>query len=415
MPTVDLRTRADDNAVVVDPTTFLDEQLPALLEANGGEAGTAASRLGLAPLTLDVDGDALTFGVDEGGLVVHHGAGDALVVALDQAAFADLVQDVSSTFGIQMIGRAEIRRGDVDRFVAWEPVLRCLLDGRAVYEPGSIAFRDHDGGPLDLHRSFAPDDDPAEIAHFLAEAGFLHLEGVFTEAEMAEVAAEQDEAVAAAERDDGASWWARTEVDGWYPSRILGFNQKSPTLRALLHDDRFTRIGTLTDDRYRQRDPDVGDSAEALLKKVGVVEGISDVSWHKDCSMGGHSRHCCALTVGISVTGAGRDNGELGAVAGSHRANVVPLGSEGLDLPRVPLPTRTGDITVHCSCTLHMSRPPVSTERRVVYTGFDLAPRPGDDRDQLTPAERRRQRASLNERVRDQQGRGPMRTATFDL
>ena len=109
-----------------------------------------------------------------------------------------------------------------------------------------------------------------------------------------------------------------------------------------------------------------------------MVEGISDVSWHKDCSMGGHSRGCCSLTVGISVTGAGRENGELGVVAGSHRANVPVLGVDGLDLPRVPLPTRTGDVTVHCSCTLHMSRPPVSAERRVVYTGFGLAPRPGD-------------------------------------
>ena len=36
--------------------------------------------------------------------------------------------------------------------------------------------------------------------------------------------------------------------------------------------------------------------------------------------MGGHSRHCCGLVVGISVTGAGPENGELGAVAGSHRA-----------------------------------------------------------------------------------------------
>lgn len=31
-------------------------------------------------------------------------------------------------------------------------------------------------------------------------------------------------------------------------------------------------------------------------------------------------------------------------------------------------------VTVHCSCTLHMSRAPVSLERRVVYTGFELAP-----------------------------------------
>ena len=155
-----------------------------------------------------------------------------------------------------------------------------------------------------------------------------------------------------------------------------------------------------------------------MLKKVGVVEGISDVSWHKDCAMGGHSRHCCGLTVGISVTGAGRANGELGAVAGSHRANVAPLGVVGLDLPRVPLPTHTGDVTVHCSCTLHMSRPPVSAERRVVYTGFGLAPRPGDQRIELSPDEIRRQRAELNDHTRRQQASGntaSARVASHDL
>ena len=132
--------------------------------------------------------------------------------------------------------------------------------------------------------------------------------------------------------------------------------------------------------------------------------------------MGDHSRRCCGLTVGISVTGAGRENGELGAVAGSHRANVAPLGVEGVDLPRVPLPTRTGDVTVHCSCTLHMSRPPVSAERRVVYTGFDLAPRPGDRRADIDPAEARRQRAALNDHVRHQQdGGGLTRMASHEL
>ena len=153
-----------------------------------------------------------------------------------------------------------------------------------------------------------------------------------------------------------------------------------------------------------QRDPDVGDSAEGLLKKIGVVEGMSDVSWHKDCSLGGHSRGCSSLTVGISVTGAGRENGELGVVAGSRRANVPVLGVDGLDLPRVPLPTRTGDVTVHCSCTLHMSRPPVSAERRVVYTGFDLAPRPGDRPVELDPAEIRRRRAALDDNSGHLQG-----------
>src|SRR5262249_18732647 len=151
------------------------------------------------------------------------------------------------------------------------PVLRCLLDGRAVYEPGSIDFRDRNGARLDLHRSFTLDDDPDEIGHFLAESGYLHIEGFFTEEEMSAGSAYIYAAAAVVERDDGASWWARTEAGEWYPSRILGFNEKSAALRELLHSDRFKTIATFTDDTFVQRNPDAGDSAEGLWKKVGVV------------------------------------------------------------------------------------------------------------------------------------------------
>jgi hypothetical protein len=295
-------------------------------------------------------------------------------------------------------------------------VLRCLVDGRAVHEAGTLAFHDRDGSPLDLRRSFTLDDDPEEIGHFLSQAGYLHVQGVFSGAEMAAVSRELDEAASSAVRDDGASWWARTDVGEWYPSRILGFNEKSAALRELLHTERFRILGRFTDDSYRQRDPDAGDAAEGLLKKVGVVEGISDVSWHKDCAMGGHSRECCSLVVGISVTGAGRESGELGVVPGSHRANVVPLGVDGVgDLPRLALPTNTGDVTVHCSCTLHMSRPPVSAERQVVYTGFDLAPLDGDQVAARTAEQVRRDRADLNDQVRNRQGRGETPAASFEL
>jgi hypothetical protein len=44
------------------------------------------------------------------------------------------------------------------------------------------------------------------------------------------------------------------------------------------------------------------------------------------------------------------------------------------DLPVLDLPTATGDVTVHCSCTVHMAQPPVERERRVMYTGFGLPP-----------------------------------------
>ena len=270
MTTVDLRRRFDTDADALDPGTFLDEHVAALPDGRTAEAGRAAGRLGLVPLTLDVEGEPLTFAVDGDRLAVRRGAGDALVVTLDRHAFSDLMQDVASTFGVHMSGRAKVERGSLDAFLEWEPVLRCLLDGRPVYEPGTITFHDRTGAPLDLHRSFTlDDDDAADIGHFLGEAGYLHLDGVFTEAEMAAVSAELDDAIAAAERDDGASWWARTAGGEWYPARILGFNQKSPTLRELLRSERFRSVGSFTDDRFVQRDPDVGDSAEGLLKKIG--------------------------------------------------------------------------------------------------------------------------------------------------
>jgi hypothetical protein len=205
--------------------------------------------------------------------------------------------------------------------------------------------------------------------------------------------------------------------EGWYPARILGFNRQAPTLRELLKSERFEAIGSFTDDEFRLGDPDVEDVAEGLLKKVGVVEGISDVSWHKDCTMGGHSRSCCSLIVGLSVTAAGPQNGELGAIPGSHRANVPLLGAEGLDLPRIPVPTEIGDVTVHCSCTFHMSRPPVSAERRVVYTGFGLAPRPGDRPAASDPETARQDRAALSDQSRrtQEQMTAGGQLANFDL
>ncbi|WP_019929586.1 phytanoyl-CoA dioxygenase family protein [Nocardia sp. BMG111209] len=399
MLSVDVRTRSHRDGTPLEPGAFLDEQVGPLLEAHGVSAGRAARRLGLAPLTFDIEGERMTWLPGEDAVEVRAGSGGTLIVGLDRAAFSDLIQDSASTFGLYKTGRAVVRQGGIDAFVAWEPVLRCLLDGRAVYEPGSIGFTSRDGSALDLRRSFTLADDPAEIGHFLAQAGFLHIAGLFTAAEMAAVSAEFDAALATAERGDGASWWARTEPGGWYPARILGFDRQSPALRELLRGNRFARLATFTDDRYRHRDPDAGDTAEGLLKKIGVVEGASDVSWHKDCTMGGHSYNCCGLVVGISVTGAGPESGELGVVAGSHRANVSTVGLDGLDLPRLPLPTRIGDVTVHCSCTLHMSRPPISGERRVVYTGFSLAPRADDIPVEIGREEIRRRRAALNDMV----------------
>jgi ectoine hydroxylase-related dioxygenase (phytanoyl-CoA dioxygenase family) len=150
------------------------------------------------------------------------------------------------------------------------------------------------------------------------------------------------------------------------------FNEHSPTTDAILRDERFLRLGAIPGDGHVPTGLE-GNPIEALVKPIGVVQGISDVPWHKDCSLGRHSYECCSMTVGISVTGADAVSGQLRVVAGSHRTLIWPaLQQPGRDLPEVDLPTRTGDVTIHLSCTLHMSQPPRERERRVMYTSFRL-------------------------------------------
>jgi hypothetical protein len=153
-----------------------------------------------------------------------------------------------------------------------------------------------------------------------------------------------------------------------------------------MQDDRLQGLADLTGDGHRLTKPGGNTNlVEALVKPIGVVEGISDVPWHKDCSLGSHSYRCCSMTVGISVTGADANSGQLRVVAGSHRALIQPaFVRRGLDLPLVDLPTRTGDVTIHLSCTLHMSEPPATRERRVMYLDFSLPDGEGGDPGEAT-------------------------------
>ncbi len=162
---------------------------------------------------------------------------------------------------------------------------------------------------------------------------------------------------------------------------MQSFDTHSAAAKELLEDERFLRIGAIPGDGHVHTGME-GNRIEALVKPLGVVAGISDLPWHKDCSLGRHSYECCSVTTGISVTAADAVSGQLGVVAGSHRALIWPaLHRPGRhDLPEIELPTQTGDVTVHLSCTLHMSQAPEQRERRVMYTSFRLPAAPSEAR-----------------------------------
>ena len=377
MVSVDVRTRDDVDVVLLDPDDFVAGQLPELLDRNGQIAARGADLVGAKALGIDVEGVRFTLvpTPTPTSIELRAGLADARVtMPLDRQSFSDLVQDLQTPQTLATSLALQLELADHLRVLKWWPVLRAIIDGRPVHDPGDIDFRDRNGDPLDLGRCFSPDDDDDEIAHFLAEAGFLHLRGWWPEEMMDAVSADMDRALPEYHTDDERSWWATTADGTNRCVRMRFFHEYSPTAADLLTDRRHLRIGALTDDGHVARRRVAGEnSIEALVKPLDVVKGISDLPWHKDCSLGRHSYDCCGIITGISVTGADADTGQLAIVAGSHRANIQPnFIHPYLDLPQVPLPTQKGDVTVHLSCTLHMSHAPITDERRVMYTGFSL-------------------------------------------
>jgi hypothetical protein len=401
MPSVDTRTRAVGGSAPVDAATFWQTEWAGAIERNGARAASDAERLDLPPLTIVVDGDLWTLRRGDRTLEVVPGSdATALRVSLDADAFADLVQERRTAMGLGIAGRVEADGDAHGAFWEWDAVLRSALDGRGVHRPGDVTLRAIDGAPLDLDQQFRMGDRPDEAAHFLAEAGFLLLQGVFTSEEIDAIDADLARSLDATRPADGRSWWASTDTGEQYPCRILDFAEQSATLRDLFTDPRYLAVGELLGDGHRPGDPfgehfaDV--TAEGLVKKVGSVDGLVCLPWHKDCQRGGHSMYCSGLTVGICLTPVDEAHGGLDVMAGSHRANIAGSQIDGdLDLPSVSLRADRGDLNVHMSCALHRSTHPVSLERRVAYTGFALPPRPGDHHGEGGQQRLRRERAAV--------------------
>ncbi|KUH97611.1 hypothetical protein AU190_13030 [Mycolicibacterium acapulense] len=369
---VDVRTRVDGDPAVVEPAEFFEAALPHLFADSNERLTPSLQQRPPRPLTVSVDDQRWTLGVDGDRMTCGRGPATGTVLRIDAEQLAALIADQVTPMGWLATGALEVH-GELSDVLDWWLLLRAAIDGTTPHVNGAVVFLDRHGEPLNLQSSFAPDDPAEEMAWFLEQAGYLHIKGVFSQAEMSAVSTEMDLAAPRYFEGDGRSWWA-TLKDGTHALvRMQEFDAESRTAAELVADERLARIGRLTGDAHVPSGWD-GKRVEALFKPLGVTRGISDVPWHKDCALGRHSYDCCGLTVGISVTAGGATSGQLRVVAGSHRALVWPAPSlqPGLDLPVVDLATETGDVTVHLSCTLHMAQPPVDRDRRVMYTSFSL-------------------------------------------
>ena len=366
---VDLRTRVDSLQRPVDAGPFFRETLPLRLDAQQAEIAPGARELPLEDFCIETDGEPWTLSWRNERVEVDQGRHGAARVLLSSEQLSDLVNDQSTPVSLMSNNLLDMPEGGLPDFLNWWLVLRAALDGRRIHARGDVTFAG------EIRRSFTPDDSDEAMRAFLEDAGYLHIQGLFSEAEMAAVEADFPKAAPHYEKGDPRAWFATTKDGEEHLVRMEGFDGYSEVTTALLDDDRLQRIGRIPGIGHVQRSRP-GARAGALTKPIGVVKGISDVPWHKDCSIGRHSYECCSLTVGLSVTGADADSGQLRVLPGSHRALVwpAPCVQPGLDLEPVDLPTRTGDVTVHLSCTQHMSQPPVRRPRKVVYTGFAQQP-----------------------------------------
>jgi hypothetical protein len=373
---LDRRTRFDVDLHHVSPDEFFTETVPDLLARHGALMAEGLAALAAPPLALEVGDRAWSFVADDGTVVVQDGIAEgAVVVTLDDDAFSDWSQLQRSFNGMAVMQELRSRDGSERDVSIWDALTHTLLEGWPVVVD-HLEFLDRHGAALDLEQSFGPDDDPIDIAHFLREAGYLHLKGWLDPADMATIAEDIDRAVPAYEEGDGKSWWAVLADGTRRCVRLQEFLEHSLTTVAILEGDRWEQLRrTLSADDELVHSKAI----EALIKPVGVVQGASDVTFHRDCHLGRHPYGCSGTTIGISVTGGSAANGRLRVAAGSHRvAMPVEIARHDPYLPIVAVTTEPGDLTVHLSCTLHEAAPPKTDERKVMYAGFGLAPREGD-------------------------------------
>ena len=212
--TFDYRTRNDTDISDISADVFFTETLPELWETSNRLVTPWLQFKAPGDLSLECDGAIWSLAYHQGELHIQAGPSESgLHVRLSKDDFSGMINDLYTPMTFYTGGTLDIPRGELGDFLDWWLVLRGLLDRRPVHVPGKLAFPDRNGGALELNRSFRLDDSIEEMRHFLETAGFLHLEGVFTGAEMASISRDMDNALDSYQEGDGHSWWAST-TDG---------------------------------------------------------------------------------------------------------------------------------------------------------------------------------------------------------
>lgn len=356
-----------------DFADFHTTALPLLNTRRG--ARVADDLAGAPPLAFRLgDGRSFTWvPAADGVRVVEGHGGAATLVDLDEDTFSEYLHELLTASGAVRTGRARVAQGDLEGWKRWQPATRTLLTGRPIYT-GAVreTLIDGYGAPLDLHRSFPADGDRTEMRHFLRTAGYLHITGVYSPDEVAELSAGVQAARAATTPGDPYSWWSLNADGEEVVTRINYVGRYSEVVQQHCFEPRMTGYARLVDPNFRVCD-DRLDGPMVFIKNPGVVKGDGDLGWHVDDGIGGHPVLCPLIQAGVQLDHANAANGQLMVMPGSHRytKHWPSWGAEN-DVPVVHLETEPGDLTLHFGDIMHSTPPPTAPDagRRVLYYKF---------------------------------------------
>ena len=337
------------------------EELPLrLASGNGALAHDLAARLG--PLTLQLeDGRAFTYSANETSIEIQKGASsEATRIQFDHDCWLNLVRDLESGPGLLYSQRGQIKQGTGADFLEWESGWRAMYHGRPIFEPADRAsdgLCDQEGQPLELERKFNLGSDLAEMAHFMKETGFVVIEKVFSPKEVALLWQASDDLKARARQGDQASWWGKSQSGEATLTRVLD-GSVHQALSELYKEKRLTRL-------LEAVEPELvpnfagNDFISVLYKNPDMVEGLSDLPWHRDCGMGGHATMCPTINLSIFLSEANEETGPLRFLAGSHRGSVPFMDPNAKRAPSgLSLHAQAGDVSLHYGDVMHAAPPP---------------------------------------------------------
>ena len=344
--------------------TDLHEQLAA-----AGSTGTADDRAREAgAIAFRVDGESWTYEpTTDGRVAVRLGERDAsTVVELTAADWHDFQTEWRTVYGLLFSGIGSFPVGRGDALESWEPALRSVWQGRPIYDPDQ-ARKDMAG--FDLRRVFTMDSSHDELLAHLDAVGFARVRGVFSADEVASLSEAVERQRAAASNGDGRSWWAVDVGGRQVCCRLIYATRDDDSMGWLRDDARMARLSALAapdlvmiEDRL--------DGVSVVIKNPDVVQGLSDLPWHRDCGLGGHPVLCPELNIGIQLDAASAATGQLHMLAGSHVGTAhMPRADELDDLPIIAIDTEPGDVTLHYGHAFHAAPAPTGhgPMRRAMY------------------------------------------------